>query len=337
MKNRRRLTICIIVFSLLLFSFSGVFAQAEAEFAYLGGAPIGIGLAEKGLIVTGIVDVITDEGAVCPARGSEISTNDVITAINGEEIEDVKDFAARLQSSEGTVTLRVKRGESDFIVTIAPVTDSLTGLKKLGITVKNGINGIGTLTFVLPNGHFGALGHGILDADTGKIFKTDQGSVYSCVITGVRKPSKGSAGELIGRFSDRTHPIGQIVRCNEYGVYGLAEEGIMESQVKVLIGSKADVKLGKAYIFSTIEGTSAKKYEIEIIKAQSQNAPAEKSMLIKVTDETLLAATGGILQGMSGSPIVQNDRLIGAVTHVLLNDSTLGYGLYIDWMLRNAA
>lgn len=338
MKNRRRLTICIIAFSLLLFSFSGVFAQAEeADFAYLGGAPIGIGLAEKGLIVTGIVDVITDEGAACPARGSEISTNDVITAINGEEINDMKDFATKLQSSEGAVTLRVKRGESDLVVTITPVTDSLTGLKKLGITVKNGINGIGTLTFILPNGHFGALGHGILDADTGKIFKTDQGSVYSCVITGVRKPLKGSAGELIGRFGDRSNPIGKILRCNVYGVYGLADEGMDAAKIKVPLGSKSDVKLGKAYIFSTIEGTSPKKYEIEIVKAQTQNAPAEKSMLIKVTDETLLAATGGILQGMSGSPIVQNDRLIGAVTHVLLNDSTLGYGLYIDWMLRNAA
>ncbi|MBP5404605.1 MAG: SpoIVB peptidase [Clostridia bacterium] len=337
MKNRRRLTICILAFSLLLFSFSGVFAQAESEIAYLGGTPIGIGLAEKGLIVTGIVDVITDEGAVCPARGIEISTNDVITAINGEEIEDVKDFATKLQSSVGSVTLSIKRGESDRIVTLTPVTDSLTGLKKLGITVKNGINGIGTLTFVLSDGHFGALGHGILDADTGKIFKTDQGSVYHCVITGFRKPSKGAAGELVGRFSDRTRPIGKIVRCNEYGVYGIAEEGMKNSLIPIPLGSKSEVKLGKAYIFSTIDGDSPKKYEIEIVKAQSQNAPAEKSMLIKVTDETLLAATGGILQGMSGSPIVQNDRLIGAVTHVLLNDSTLGYGLYVDWMLRNAA
>ena len=339
MKNKA--TILILAFAFIVFSFSlptiGTVAYAETE-VYLGGIPIGIGLAERGLIVTGTVDVITDEGAICPARGSEILIGDVIMQVNGEDILGVSDFAQKIQMSEGEVSLTVKRGEREMLITLTPVTDILTGLKKLGLTLKNGINGIGTLTFVLPEEQkFGALGHGIVDGDTGKIFNTDSGSIYSCKITGYKRPESGKAGELTGTFTDREHPIGSITRCNSYGVYGIAGERMIEGLSKIKIASRNEVKTGEASIYSTISGEAPKAYKIEIVKTANQKKAAEKSMLIRVTDQELLAATGGILQGMSGSPIVQNGKLVGAVTHVLVNDSTLGYGLYLDWMLENVA
>lgn len=331
----------ILLFALAIAVFSFPAAEvtfAEGEEVYLGGMPIGIGLAENGLIVTGLVDVITDEGAICPARGSEILTNDVIVKVNGEEIASVSDFAAEVQKSGESVTLTVKRGEREFSLSLIPVTDSLTGLKKLGLTLKSGVNGIGTLSFMLPDSlRFGALGHGIVDQDTGKLFVTDFGNIYSCKINGYRRGEKGKAGELSGRFTDREHPIGSVVKCNSFGVYGIAVPSLAEGLAKISLGGQKDVKTGAALMYTTISGDKPKAYKIDIVKASSQKRAQEKSMLIRVTDPELLKETGGILQGMSGSPIVQNGKLIGAVTHVLVNDSTLGYGLYIDWMMENAA
>ena len=335
MKNKA-LFIFLTMISIFVFSLSGITAQAETT-VYLGGMPIGIGLAEKGMIVTGMVDVITDEGAVCPARGSEILTGDRIVLVDGNPISNVNDFASALQKASKEVALTVERGEREFTVTLTPVTDTLTGLKKLGLTLKNGINGIGTLTFVTKDMKFGALGHGIVDGDTGKLFIGDSGSIYSCEITGYKRSEAGKAGQLIGHFVDKQRPIGEIERCNAYGVYGKANEKAVVGLSEIPVASRKEVKTGDAYIYSTISGDSPKAYRIEIVKVSSQKKAQEKSMLIRVTDDELLGQTGGILQGMSGSPIVQNGKLVGAVTHVLINDSALGYGLYADWMLENAA
>ena len=328
----------LFAIALLLFpTASNAVAQAERT-VYLGGMPIGIGLAEDGLVVTGFVDVITDEGAVCPARGTEILTGDLVVAINGTFIKNAADFASILQKSEGEVTLTVKRGESELKIALTPATDSLTGLKKVGLTLKNGINGVGTMTFILPETlRFGALGHGIVDADTGKPFICDAGSIYKCRIEGFKRPENGKAGELTGKFLDRRLPIGIITRCNAFGVYGITEKEVTAGLTTLPVASRKEVKTGAAYIYSTISGETPKKYAVEIVKTASQKKPQEKSMLLRVVDEELLRETGGILQGMSGSPIVQNGKLVGAVTHVLVNDSTLGYGLYIDWMLENVA
>ena len=338
MKNRVfGILLCFLVTALLLLPASAVSVANAEQVAYLGGKPIGIGLAEEGLIITGFVDVITDEGAVCPARGTEILTGDVVIAIDGKPLCSGSDFASALQNAQGAVTLTIKRGESEFTISLTPVTDSLTGLKKLGFTMKKGINGVGTISFVLKNGSFGALGHGILDADTGKLFVCDSGSVYKCTIEGYKRPEIGKAGELNGKFLDRTHPIGEITRCNAFGVYGRIEESFVDGLEVIPIGSRNEVKTGEALIYSTIHGESPKAYRIEIVKVASQKKAQEKSMLIRVVDDELLKETGGILQGMSGSPIVQNGKLIGAVTHVLVNESTLGYGLFVDWMLENVA
>ena len=339
MKNKViRVLLCAFTISLLLLP-SGVitFAVAE-ESVYLGGMPIGIGLAENGLFVTGFVDVITDEGAICPARGTEILTGDLVIAVNKKSVSNASEFASALQNSIGNVTLTVKRGERTLEFTLAPATDSLTGLKKVGLTLKNGINGIGTMTFILPESKkFGCLGHGIIDTDTGKTVICDSGFVFKCQIYAFKRPENGKAGELTGRFVDRASPIGEITKCNKFGVYGVVKEQVTESLERIPIASRKEVKTGAAYMYSTISGEKPQKYKIEIVKTANQKKAAEKSMLIRVVDEGLLNETGGILQGMSGSPIVQNGKLIGAVTHVLVNDSTLGYGLYLDWMLENVA
>ena len=337
MKNRVKRILLLALAIAVIFFPSAKVAVAESTEVYLGGMPIGIGLAENGLIVTGLVDVITDEGGACPARGSEILTDDVIVKVNGKSILSVSDFASEVQRAESSVILTVKRGEREFLVPLTPVTDSLTGLKKLGLTLKNGINGIGTLTFVTESNHFGALGHGITDVDTGKPFYTDFGHIYSCEISGFKKAEKGKAGELTGHFTDRESPIGTIHKCNAFGVYGIMNNKWSEPLTKIALGGQKEVKTGAAYIYSTISGNTPKAYKIDIVKASTQKTPQEKSMLIRVTDPELLRETGGILQGMSGSPIVQGGKLIGAVTHVLINDSTLGYGLYVDWMMENAA
>ncbi len=339
MKNKV-ICLCLCAFAIALFLMpaSAMTVATAEQSVYLGGMPIGIGLAEDGLIVTGFVDVITDEGAVCPSRGTEILTGDLVVAVNQVPIMSAADFASVMQRAEGDVTLTVRRGERELSFTLTPATDSLTGLKKIGLTLKNGINGIGTLTFVLPDSQkYGSLGHGIIDADTGKPFLCDSGSIYRCEITSFKRPESGKAGELTGRFTDRTSPIGTITRCNAFGVYGVMKKEVNNELQSIPIASRKQVKTGKASIYSTINGDKPKAYDIEIVKTTTQRKPAEKSMLIRVTDEELLRETGGILQGMSGSPIVQNGKLIGAVTHVLVNDSTLGYGLYLDWMLENVA
>ena len=339
MKNRV-LTV-FLLFLLLAFFLAPTPAVSVAkaeQTVYLGGMPIGIGLAENGLIVTGFVDVITDEGAVCPSRGKEILTGDLVIAINGIPIANAANLASELQKTVGEVTLTVKRGERELNFTLTPATDSVTGLKKLGLTLKNGINGIGTMTFIMPDSlRFGALGHGIIDADTGKPFVCDEGSVYQCRINGFKRPENGKAGELTGSFVNRSAPIGQITKCNAYGVYGVIDKGFLEGLQTIPVAHRKEIKTGAAYIYSTILGEMPKRYEIEIVKTASQRKPQEKSMLLRVVDEELLRETGGILQGMSGSPIVQNGKLVGAVTHVLVNDSTLGYGLYLDWMMENIA
>ena len=338
MKKATSILICALLLAIVLLPNVYANAASAESVAYLGGMPIGIGLAENGLIVTGFVDVITDEGAICPARDTEILAGDLLIAIDGIRIGGIADFATILQKSNGEVSLTIKRGENELDFVLTPVTDSLTGLKKVGLTMKNGINGVGTLTFILPESlKYGALGHGIVDSDTGKLFLSDSGSVYKCQIEGVKRPESGKAGELIGRFVDREPPIGLIDRCNAYGVYGVLQNEAFSDLHPIPIGSRGEVKMGDALIYSTIRGDTPKAYNIQILKTATQMKAHEKSMLIRVTDEELLAETGGILQGMSGSPIVQNGKLVGAITHVLVNESTLGYGLYIDWMLENAA
>ena len=307
--------------------------ERQREEVYIGGMPIGITLGAEGLIIAGKNDVITKSGIVSPAVGADISNGDILLSVNGFKTKRPEDIAAALKDNGGEkVTLKLKRGNSEFEEKIRPAEDSLTGLRRLGLIVKTDIMGIGTLTYIKAGGRYGALGHQIADAETGLKDLSD-GDIYGCTIIGVVKGERNKAGELRGLINKSAAPLGTIDKNNHFGIFGEASESLFEKLEKVEIGGKYSVKPGKAEIRTTILGDKPERYDIEIVKTNFQGEKSEKGMIIRITDDRLLKNTGGILQGMSGSPILQNGKLVGAVTHVFINDPTKGYGMYIDWML----
>ncbi|MDR2090286.1 MAG: SpoIVB peptidase [Clostridiales bacterium] len=300
---------------------------------YLGGIPIGISLTADGLIIAGKNDIITKTGVVSPSAKSNIMNGDVLLFINDKKIAKPDDIAAALNGNKGEeVLLKLRRGKMDFFERIKPAEDSLTGARRLGLIVKTDLMGVGTLTFVKNNARYGALGHQIADAETG-IKDLNGGDIYECSIIGIVKGEKNKAGELRGLINKSGGSYGTIDKNNHFGIFGSANDVMTQKLEKISVGSKYAVKPGKASIRTTIAGETPNEYEIEIVKTNFQSGKSEKGMIIRVTDENLLKTTGGILQGMSGSPIIQDGKLVGAVTHVFVNDPSKGYGMYIDFML----
>ncbi len=303
---------------------------------YLGGIPVGISLLDRGLIVVGVTEIITEQGAVSPASESGVRINDIIVELNGQQIYSAEQLTNLINRSDKHITLKLKRKQEVLEVKILPHTDVLSRQRKIGIYVREGLDGVGTLTYARDdNKRFGALGHAIIDQDTKLLAEMNSGALYNCVIEGYVKGAEGKAGALKGVFNKDLSRISSIDNNNSFGLYGTYSERLIRNRPKIKTGSRESVRPGKAYVCTTIGGTAPQMYEIEIIKTVYQSAPAEKSMVIRVVDGRLLESTGGIVQGMSGSPIIQNDKLIGAVTHVFINDPTKGYGLYVDWMLEN--
>lgn len=303
----------------------------EVEYVYLGGRPIGIVMDGEGLEICGKSEVITDKGAQIPALEVEILPGDRLISVNGQTLHNLKDLTNVLQKVKDgeCVELKVLRNNKILSFNVVPQKEALSGNKKLGLVIRDGTAGIGTVTFVRKNLSFGALGHTISDN-----VKTQQGKIFDCKINGVNYPKINQAGELKGSFDRNQNVIGVINKNNQFGIFGNVSKKYGYAP-EVRLGNKNIVKEGKAYIYTCVGGTKPQKYEIEIVKAYNQTKPEVKSMVIKVTDKNLLEKSGGIVQGMSGSPIVQNGYLIGAVTHVFTGDATKGYGLYIDWMINN--
>jgi stage IV sporulation protein B len=302
-------------------------AASGGEEVYLGGVPVGVELFGDGVKIIKILDVITSKGAISPLAGKNIEAGDVITHVNGHIVRSVGEVKERLLGSAGQVTLSVKRGDTSFTVSVTPAIDAATGLRKLGIELENNTSGIGTLTFIRKNGRFGALGHKI--AAEGKPAR-GHGNIYFARINSIRRGEKGCAGALLGNYPVK-RKIGAIDKNGPFGIYGDWNNPPLKTTVSV--GSRDKVTTGAAQIYTTVKGGRPELYDIEIIKASEQSAPEEKGLMIVITDKRLIEATGGIVQGMSGSPILQNGLLVGAVTHVLTGEPTKGYGVYIDWML----
>lgn len=299
----------------------------------LGGIPVGISLAGNGIEVLGFSDVITQEGVFSPAADSGLEIGDKIIEINGKKAAKVSDLSKEANLHKDEVNLTYLRdGKKDNVV-LVPKKDVLSGQYKLGLWAKDASNGIGTLTFVKNDKHFASLGHPITSKN-GEILEISGGNIHECVILGVNKGMKGEAGELRGAFSG-TEVIGEISKNNKFGVYGKFDKypAALNTAKKIKVAEASEVKPGKAFICSTIEGKTPSLYEIEIIKTENQSQKDDKGLVIKVTDKRLLEKTGGIVQGMSGSPIIQNDKLVGAVTHVFINDPTKGFGMFAQWML----
>lgn len=302
---------------------------------YLGGKTIGMSFDDEGAIVIGINEFLSSKGLTSPAANCDLRIGDVITEIDGVKIKNSESLSKVLQEIGGKeVKIKVKHGQIVQEKNIKPDFDVISKTYKLGLWVKDAGSGIGTLTFVEDNGYFGSLGHPVVDSKTGEILKVNSGSVYTCKIFSIEKGISGKAGELRGIIENQ-NKIGDIITNNKFGVYGKMDSGQYGGSGEKLIqvASADEVKPGKAKIICTLDSDIPKEYEIEIVKAVSQNKVQDKGMVIHVTDKNLLELTGGIVQGMSGSPIIQNGKLVGAVTHVFVNDPTRGYGIYAEWML----
>jgi stage IV sporulation protein B len=304
-----------------------------------GGNAIGVRMNTKGVLVVAVTEVIDIKGnRISPARESGLKVGDSIIEINGEKISSAEQVVRILNNvKEEAVNIVVLRNKEEIKITATPIQCLQDNSYRLGIWVRDKTSGIGTMTFYdKKSNKFGALGHGISDMDTGKLLNVDNGLVMNAKISDIEQGKKGTPGEIKGVFYKTDDILGEIYDNNDYGIYGvLKDNDDIKIKNSIPIGYKEEVKPGKAYILSTLDDNIVDKYEIEILKVEPQEKPQQKSMIIKVTDERLLNKTGGIIQGMSGSPIIQDDKLIGAITHVFVNDPTKGYGIYIEWMLEN--
>lgn len=295
----------------------------------IGGFPIGLLLKPNGVIVVGASPVETELGSV--TRVTSLKKGDIIENIDGVAVSSAEDIRTVLGNAQNmNVVLGVRRGASFLTVEMDLIKEDLSGENKLGLQIRESVAGVGTVTYVKSDGSFGCLGHPII-LENESIAPCEKGYAYKCKILGYNKGMRGKAGELKGSFVGST-PCGTLYKNCKSGVYGKFNEVPVGRQVEVV--PRKSVNIGKASILTSIDG-NVEEYSIEIVKTMSQNTVSDKSMIIRITDKRLIAATGGIVQGMSGSPILQNGKLVGAVTYVFVSDPTKGYGIYADWMINN--
>ena len=303
---------------------------------YPGGTPFGVKFMTEGVLIVGFCDVDTASGRTNPSSAAGLSVGDRIIAVNGKRICGLGELSRIVESSGGkSISLTYRRGGNEHTATLTPAYSLSEGCYKTGAYVKDNGAGIGTVTYIVPNSlEFGGLGHGICESDGGKLVPISRGAVVNVGIDGVEKGKSGTPGELRGHFkSGKSGSLLQNTDCGVFGVLATLPEGLPSEPL--YLGLRDEVKEGRAYIWSTLEGSTPKRYEIEISNID-RSAAAGKCFSIKVTDKALIDASGGIVQGMSGSPIIQNGKLIGAVTHVMINDPTAGYGIFIENMLAAA-
>ncbi|MBE5746519.1 MAG: SpoIVB peptidase [Clostridiales bacterium] len=305
----------------------------------VGGNAIGLVLKTDGVLVVGSSSVTTLNGERDILKENLLEIGDVLTQIENETVENVSSISSIINKKENAGRELIVKGirkNKEFITKIKPCYDVKSGDYKLGVWVRDDASGVGTLTYVNSNNRFGALGHPICDSETKSIINLKEGKVYKCSVLGVNKGVTGNPGELRGLFMQGKNEQGIIEKNNNYGIYGSLnnESEIFKSLTEMPIGSRVFVKPGKAQIKCCVDGERVESFDVEIIKTNYQNYSNDKSMVIRVTDERLISKTGGIVQGMSGSPIIQNGKIVGAVTHVFVNDPTKGFGVYIDWMLK---
>ncbi|MDE7453198.1 MAG: SpoIVB peptidase [Clostridia bacterium] len=337
MRKPKFLIAATLVAACLCVGFSPI-GQFDAEAAaieyYIGGMTAGFTLSAGGAEIIGLNDVVSEDGIHRPAEDAGIKIGDCICAVGGVPVKSITDLNAALERSCGkTVTLRVKRGGDTADVQATPVKEKKSGKYKIGVLIRDSLAGLGTVTYIRKdNLRFGALGHAVCDENRNPL-EISTSTVYRCSIVGVNKGVRGKAGELRGLFLGENIATAEKV-CAQ-GLYGTFSKNYDFSHSETVEAAPvSEATIGKAVIYSTIDGVCPQQYEIAIAKVDANNKEC-KNFVIKVTDERLLEETGGIVQGMSGSPIIQNGKLIGAVTHVFLNDPTRGYGIGIENMLCN--
>ncbi len=299
------------------------------------GQTVGIQLDVEGVLVAGMSEVETARGAVSPGRDGGLRMGDVILEVAGEEVHSSQDLTDRI-SAQGAVEteLTVKRDGRTQRIWVCPA-ETVDGDVRLGLWLRDGIAGVGTVTYIDPEtGAFGALGHGVNDLETGALLPMEKGTVCPAQVVDVRSGKAGEPGELAGCF-DADCVIGEIRGNTSCGIFGVMDGGTWMGGRPIPVAGDEQVRSGPATILSCVSGQAVQAYEVEITPV-GIGAGDGRDLMVHVTDPELLAITGGIVQGMSGSPIIQNGKLVGAVTHVLVNDPTRGYGILIENMLEVA-
>ena len=291
------------------------------------GKVVGLELKDRQVVVAGF-----DESCGTEARAAGIKSGDIIQKIDGFSITCPEDIRTALTKSDGTVSVQISRNGQVSRVTVDPrITREGP---RLGLYLRHGVTGIGTVTWYDPEkGTFGTLGHGVNDS-SGNLLPLESGNVYEAKVTAVKKGKAGEPGQLMGAIGS-PEPIGTLSANTPQGVFGTCENGWEGTSIPVAAAN--EIKTGDASIRSTVSGDTVREYSVKILKVYPKSRGGGRNLLLKVTDPALLSETGGIVQGMSGSPIIQNGKLVGAVTHVLVNDPTTGYGIFIENMLDAAA
>lgn len=327
---------CLFLFFIAFFAcISPISTEAATRSVYVCGNTAGFLLNMGGVQVIAVSEVVTDDGCFAPARNAGVRAGDIIRKIDEKKVSNISEMNACLNASGGKdVCLTIKRKDGEEkLLNVKPQRDS-NGKYKIGVLIRDSISGIGTITYIdKDSGRFGALGHAVYD-DENNILNVNEGKVYDCSVVSVTKGVRGKAGELKGIFVGEGN-VGSSDKLLDCGLYGKINKNLDLSRYeKREIAPLSEAHIGGAQIYSTVDGLKTEKYSISIVKVDEGNRE-NKNFVVKITDKTLIDRTGGIVQGMSGSPIVQDGKLIGAITHVFLNDPTRGYGIGIENMLGN--
>ena len=305
----------------------------------VGGHSVGVRMDVSGVLVVGLEEISTEQGKVNPGLQAGIQIGDSVLSVEGISVNSAEDVQKALNNGTPGRTVRLKllrKGEVETVY-VNPVQSTEDHTWKLGIWVKEKTAGLGTVTYFDPvTGMIGALGHGITETNTGQILNVEDGQMMFSRVESVLQGSSGKPGEIRGIFYEADKPMGTLIHNSEYGIFGVAESDLTNPLFPepVKVGYQSEIETGPAQILTTVDGNTLELFDIEIEKIDKQSKPDTKGMVIRVTDEKLIKKSGGIVQGMSGSPILQNGKIIGAVTHVLVNDPRKGYGIFIEWMLK---
>ncbi|MDF2723273.1 MAG: spoIVB [Paenibacillus sp.] len=308
-----------------------------------GGQTIGVKIKSDGIMVVGHhLVAVAENKKVSPGEEAKLQVGDLIQEINGtytNDVSKVADIVKEAGEKGKTLSLKVRRNDQQLQLEMKPAYDIVDKTYRLGLYIRDSAAGVGTLTFYAPDqGVYGALGHVITDMDTQTPITVGEGHIVHSNVTSIAKSQNGEPGEKRANFFNESKQLGNIEKNTSFGIFGKMfappDHSIAKEAIPVAFAE--EVKEGPAQIYTVVSGQKVEKFDIEVTHVSKQEFPATKGMVIKITDPRLLEKTGGIVQGMSGSPIIQNGKMIGAVTHVFVNDPTSGYGCFIEWMLQDA-
>jgi len=349
--TKERFWRCSLVFLLTLFIIlsAGIFSewmdgrktaqtmQTVSERVLIpGGQSVGIRMDVKGVLVVGLEEIETKDGVRSPGYDAGLQIGDIILSINGTPVHYAEDVQQIVNEKDRSLLLEVLRKNETLVLSLQ-TAEAMDGSGfKIGVWVKERIAGIGTLSFYDPQtGVFAALGHGIYESKTGTLLEAGSGQLLRTEVKSIREGTSGEPGEIRGIFYGDEKPAGQVKKNSQFGIYSLGTGyWQMEDAEPMVMASQEQIEEGPAVILTTIDGSRVEAFDIVIERVNRQKEAGSKGLEITVTDERLLAYCGGIVQGMSGSPILQNNRIVGAVTHVLVDNPTKGYGIFAEWMVK---